>query len=92
QLRADLIQALMCQGEIPVRALERRYAIDFAAYFAPSLEKLAPLEADGLVRCSPDRIQVTSQGRLFLRNIAMCFDAYLDRPADVLRPRFSRAV
>ncbi|TCZ76201.1 radical SAM protein, partial [Lysobacter sp. N42] len=25
QLRADLIQALMCQGEIPVRALERRY-------------------------------------------------------------------
>jgi hypothetical protein len=29
QLRADLIQSLMCQGEIPVAALERRYGIDF---------------------------------------------------------------
>src|SRR6476620_1226653 len=42
-LRADLIQQLMCQGEIPVAALERRYAIDFNAYFADSLEQLAPL-------------------------------------------------
>jgi oxygen-independent coproporphyrinogen III oxidase len=92
QLRADLIQALMCQGEIPVAALERRYDIDFQAYFAAALEKLAPLEADGLVRREPARIAATSQGRLFLRNIAMCFDAYLDRPASVVRPRFSRAV
>jgi oxygen-independent coproporphyrinogen-3 oxidase len=37
-LRADLIQQLMCQGEIPVTALERRYAIDFNAYFADALE------------------------------------------------------
>src|SRR3546814_2231713 len=32
-LRADLIQQLMCQGEIPVAALERRHAIVFADYF-----------------------------------------------------------
>ncbi|GAB2521181.1 oxygen-independent coproporphyrinogen III oxidase [Lysobacter humi (ex Lee et al. 2017)] len=92
QLRADLIQALMCQGEIPVAALERRYAIDFADYFAPALAKLEPLEVDGLVRRETGRICATSQGRLLLRNIAMCFDAYLDRPADVARPRFSRAI
>ncbi|HZX79428.1 MAG TPA: oxygen-independent coproporphyrinogen III oxidase [Lysobacter sp.] len=92
QLRADLIQALMCDGEIPVEALERRYQIDFDAYFAASLQKLAQLEADGLVRREPGRIAATSQGRLFLRNIALCFDAYLDRPANVVHPRFSRAV
>lgn len=90
QLRADLIQRLMCQGEIPVSALERRYAIDFAAYFAEDLERLRPLEADGLVRILPDRIEVTAHGRLLLRNIAMCFDHYLHRPAAV--PRFSRAI
>ena len=33
QLRADLIQRLMCQGEIPIAALERRYAIDFDELF-----------------------------------------------------------
>ena len=92
QLRADLIQALMCQGEIPVKALERRYGIDFGDYFDEALGRLAPLEADGLVRRDNGRIIATSQGRLLLRNIAMCFDAYLDRPADVAHPRFSRAI
>ncbi|HET6434237.1 MAG TPA: oxygen-independent coproporphyrinogen III oxidase [Xanthomonadaceae bacterium] len=92
QLRADLIQQLMCQGEIPVGALERRYGIDFRAYFAQALERLAPLLADGLVRPEPGRYTVTAQGRLLLRNIAMCFDAYLDRPAAAATPRFSRAI
>lgn len=92
QLRADLIQALMCQGEIPVRALERRYAICFADYFADALERLEPLLRDGLVGIGPERIAATSRGRLLLRNIAMCFDRYLDQPAATLAPRFSRAV
>ena len=92
ELRADLIQALMCQGEIPVAALERRYGIEFDRYFDGALHALEPLEADGLVRRENGRILATSQGRLLLRNIAMCFDAYLDRPADVARPRFSRAI
>ena len=92
ELRADLIQALMCQGEIPVAALERRYGIEFDRYFDGSLHALEPLEADGLVRREKGRILATSHGRLLLRNIAMCFDAYLDRPADVTHPRFSRAI
>jgi oxygen-independent coproporphyrinogen III oxidase len=93
-LRADLIQQLMCQGEIPIAALERRYAIDFEAYFADALEALQPLVADGLVRLEPGRILATTRGRLLLRNIAMCFDRYLSQPADAnhVAPRFSRAI
>jgi len=92
QLRADLIQALMCHGEIPIDALERRYAIDFADYFADALRKLVPLAADGLVRVDRHRIVATARGRLLLRNIAMCFDRYLDTPNTVATPRFSRAI
>ncbi|TZF90493.1 oxygen-independent coproporphyrinogen III oxidase [Cognatilysobacter lacus] len=92
ELRADLIQSLMCQGAIPVAALERRYGIQFDRYFHDALHALEPLEADGLVRREDGCIVATSQGRLLLRNIAMCFDAYLDRPADIARPRFSRAI
>jgi len=93
-LRADLIQQLMCQGEIPVAALERRYAIDFEDYFAGELEKLGPLVDDGLVRREPGRIVATTRGRLLLRNIAMCFDRYLDQPNGQTpsAPRFSRAI
>ena len=92
QLRADLIQSLMCQGEIPVAALERRYGIAFAEYFDASLDRLLPLVEDGLVRIEEARILVTTRGRLLLRNIAMCFDRYLDRPPVVEAPRFSRTV
>ncbi len=92
ELRADLIQSLMCQGEVPVAALERRYGIRFQEYFAHELEQLHPLHEDGLVRIAPERITATSQGRLLLRNIAMCFDRYLAPPDSDARPRFSRAI
>jgi oxygen-independent coproporphyrinogen-3 oxidase len=90
QLRADVIQRLMCQGEIPIDALERRYLIDFHDYFADAIVQLQPLVADGLVKVEPGRILATSRGRLLLRNIAMCFDHYLTRPT--ASPRFSRAI
>ena len=92
QLRADLIQSLMCQGEIPIDALERRYLIDFADYFADALDKLHPLVEDGLVRVEEKRIVATSRGRLLLRNMAMCFDRYLDPSPAPATPRFSRAI
>jgi len=91
-LRADLIQRLMCQGEIPVGALERRYLISFREYFAEALEQLQPLVEDGLVRVEADRILATSRGRLLLRNIAMCFDRYLNQPDPQSTPRYSRAI
>ena len=95
QLRADLIQSLMCQGEIPISALERRYDIDFEHYFTADLARMQPLVDDGLVRTGQGRIRATSQGRLLLRNIAMCFDHYLHQPANAPGtpgPRFSRAI
>jgi oxygen-independent coproporphyrinogen-3 oxidase len=92
ELRADLIQRLMCQGEIPVQSLERRYGIDFAVYFAAELDRLHPLWEDGLVRIEDGRIVATARGRLLLRNIAMCFDRYLEPPAVDAKPRFSRAI
>ncbi len=92
QLRADLIQQLMCQGEIPIRALERRYTIDFKRYFADALERLRPLQGDRLVRVEPERITVTPRGRLLLRNIAACFDRYIAPSTPVAAPRFSRAI
>lgn len=89
-LRADLIQRLMCQGEIDIDALERRYGIDFRLYFDEALAELSALEADGLVNVGTDCIRATDRGRLLLRIIAMCFDRYLRHPA--LSARYSRTV
>ena len=90
-LRADLIQQLMCQGEVDIPALEERHEIDFARYFAAELDRVEALKADGLVETSPTRITATSRGRLLLRIIAACFDRYLHQP-QAEPARFSKAI
>ena len=91
RLRKHVIMRLMCDLELDVRAVEEKFGIDFAATFASSLKALAPLEADGLVEITQDRIKIAGTGRLLLRNIAMCFDAYLESMAKT-KPIFSRTV
>jgi oxygen-independent coproporphyrinogen-3 oxidase len=92
EIRRDVIQSLMCNFWLDVRAVERRYAIDFAAYFADALKELdlGPAES-GFVRRTPDAIEVTESGRLFVRNICMAFDAYLPKRQGE-KPIFSRTV
>lgn len=93
-LRADVIQELMCQGIVSIPELESRHHIDFRAHFRSALVALEPMIDDGLVRLCDDEITVSARGRLFLRNIAMCFDAYLERAAaqPTATINFSRAV
>lgn len=43
------------------------------------LEKLREMESDGLVKLHPMRLEVTEEGRTFVRNICMAFDARLQR-------------
>jgi oxygen-independent coproporphyrinogen-3 oxidase len=78
KLRRDVIIELMCDLSLSKARIARRWKINFDAYFDKSLALLAPLQADGLVEIDADDIRVTNLGRLFLRNIAMCFDAYLN--------------
>ncbi len=89
-LRADLIQQLMCQGEIDVRRVERTYGISFGEYFQDALAALRPLQDDGLVQCPPGTIRATPRGRALLRIIAMCFDRYLGTSAE--GARYSRTI
>lgn len=49
------------------------------------LERLREPEADGLVEMLPDRLRVTEQGRLFIRNICMAFDLRLHNKAPETR-------
>lgn len=92
-LREDVIQALMCQGEIDMAAIEMRHDIDFHVYFADALAQLMAHQADGLVEVGPRRIRATARGRLLLRIIAMCFDRYLQSGGAVAtQPRYSRVI
>lgn len=91
RLRRDAIVRIMCDLELNKTAFSQQWQIAFDDYFADALAELADMEADGLVELHPDIIRVTETGRLFLRNIAMCFDVYLKQPAEI-EPRYSRTL
>jgi oxygen-independent coproporphyrinogen-3 oxidase len=81
----------MCDGQIDKREVERRFDISFDLYFAGSIEKLSEFQADGFIELTDNAIAVNGLGRLIIRNIAMCFDAYIDTMMQE-RPIFSRTV
>lgn len=78
--RRRIINDLMCNLEARV---ETRYPAEIMA--------LRPMAVDGLVRFDGQRLIVNEAGRMFLRNVAMPFDAYLTPPTGAA-PRFSRTV
>jgi len=90
ELRKFVIMKLMCDLSLNTREVEQKFGVDFDDYFEDSVRQLQPLRDDGLVQVSPGEIAVTSPGRLFLRNIAMCFDAY--GAAKSGKPLYSRTV
>jgi oxygen-independent coproporphyrinogen III oxidase len=82
--------ALMCQGRVDLRAAGAHHGVDAAALFAPELERLAPFVAEGLVTVDGPVVELTPMGWLFVRAVAMVFDAYL--PPGAVVERFSRIV
>ncbi|SEJ04285.1 oxygen-independent coproporphyrinogen III oxidase [Frateuria terrea] len=89
-IRRALIGELMCHGEVDTRLFGARHRLLFDEYFAAELGRLRVLVDDGLVTREGRMIRVTPRGRLLLRSIAMCFDAYLY--ASEAPKRFSRTI
>lgn len=89
-LRRDVIKALICHFEVDYSLIESRYGVVFSDYFAEDLTLLAPLIEDGLAVVSSRKISVTPKGRLLIRNICMCFDAYFRH--QVRQRQFSRVI
>jgi oxygen-independent coproporphyrinogen-3 oxidase len=89
-LRAAAIQALMCYDKLSFDEFDAKHGIEFRKYFAAELDKLTPLAQDDLVRVDNHSIEISSKGRLLLRNIAMIFDRYIDIPTNA--NRFSKAI
>jgi oxygen-independent coproporphyrinogen-3 oxidase len=93
EVRRTVIHELMCNFRVDTAEIASRYGIDFASYFAEDLARLEVQAREGLVRISPERIEATPTGELFVRNLAMCFDRYMrEKHAADVKPVFSRTV
>lgn len=77
KLRGEIIEAIMCDGEIPVDKIEKKYGISFNDHFASALHKLRPMVDKGLIDLSQKRLRIRSEGRPLLQDIAVAFDEHL---------------
>ena len=90
QIRYDAIMHIMCNLYIDYAQLSQQLGLDFAEHFKADIDSLGDLEADGLVRRETGGLHVTPLGRLFIRIVAMRFDAYLQ--TEPRKGRYSQTV
>lgn len=94
RIRRHVITGLMCNGSIDFEEVSARFGVNATSYFAPELAALMEsggLVDEGLAAIEGTMLRATELGRLFLRRLAMAFDAYLDQ-SDRRQPRFSRTI
>ena len=72
--------------------VERDFGINFDEHFPTELERLRELERDGLVRLGDRSIEVAPLGRIFIHNVAMQFDAYLQSAEAARAQVFSKTL
>ena len=92
RLRRAVISRLLCHAVIHKDEIAGEFGVNFDDYFAAELEHLQPFVADRLVRLTADEISVTPLGRIFIRNVAMLFDPYLEKQRLAERPLFSKTL
>ncbi|MDO5045463.1 oxygen-independent coproporphyrinogen III oxidase [Campylobacter sp.] len=88
-LRKAVIMSLMSNFALDIKAIEAEFGVKFFEYFKDDLKELENLSE--FVQITPEKISVNETGTLIIRNIAMCFDAYLKNIPENLR-RFSKTV
>jgi oxygen-independent coproporphyrinogen III oxidase len=92
EIRREVIHALMCNFIVSRKTIEQKHGIVFGDYLRDSLDKLWPFVADGMCQIDGDSVRAVGLGQVFVRNLAMCFDAHLDAKLTAKDPVFSRTV
>ncbi|MEP0202120.1 MAG: oxygen-independent coproporphyrinogen III oxidase [Halioglobus sp.] len=92
RLRKHIIMSLICELQLDTTECNDQFGVDFNSLFSQQLLALLPMERDGIVKIHPHRIVVTDNGRPFLRNICMLFDAYLPKAASEAQTGYSKTV
>ena len=92
RLRRAVISRLLCHTVVLKDEISREFAVDFDEYFAEELRRFEPFREDGLVLLEHNEIRATWLGRIFIRNLAMVFDPYLEKQQLAAKPLFSKTL
>lgn len=76
-IRRWTIQKMMCDFSISAAEFEYVHKQELRDYFTHEWEDILSLQREGLIEIDEGALTATSLGRLFIRNVASTFDAYL---------------
>ncbi len=91
-LRRAVISRLLCHTVVVKDEISREFRIDFDEYFEEELRRLEAFREDGLILLNRNEIRATWLGRIFIRNLAMVFDPYLEKQQLAAKPLFSKTL
>ncbi len=90
-IRKSVIMELMANFAVDIKRVEEEFDINFAEYFSDALKALEEFEDVNLLKITKESIKVEPTGTLLIRNIAMPFDAYMNKYAGS-KKSFSKTV
>ena len=71
----------MFQFKLDTKEFEERFKKPFEEKYRWELSQLGDFFKEGILEGNSHSMKVTNLGRLFVRNVAMLFDAYLKNPS-----------
>ncbi|AXP08508.1 oxygen-independent coproporphyrinogen III oxidase [Campylobacter hepaticus] len=75
EIRKAVIMSLMANFQLNIKQIEKDFCIDFKTYFKEDIKALE--EYKDFLSLNDDFIKINETGVLLIRNIVMCFDAYM---------------
>lgn len=92
KIRRWVIISIMCNGVLNFEELKKRFGVSYSEYFAEEDKDLSEFISDNLLSRSEEGLKVLPGGMIFVRNIAMVFDAYMRNRRDGKTPLYSRTI
>jgi len=87
----DLVRAVAFYTRLGLHFTQHRHG-QGVEHFAAELQRLELPREDGLLTIGRDEIRATWLGRIFIRNLAMLFDPYLEQQQLNAKPLFSKTL
>ncbi len=91
KIRQYVIMELMANFKINIPRVEDELEINFNDYFSDALQALKPYVDDKILTINDQAIQANETGAMLIRNIAMPFDAYMNKHAQS-KKTFSKTI
>ena len=89
-IRRWVIRQLMCNFHLDTQQLLHRFNVTYSEYFAREEEALREFYEQGFIDKQNGNLRILPLGQVFIRNVAMIFDAYLRKSGS--HRQFSRTV